>query len=121
MRRRWIQCRETHKLIPVEEYEWISPGGGLWHSDNWVSAPPDGNNVDAVFGQAIFADSTVSADVPVVVRSITFDSPYQYAIAGTKTVTLSSDTSLSRVNVLDGSHQFQTEVSLANDTIIQEL
>jgi len=59
-------------------------------------------------------------DTHVTVKQITFDSANTYAVAGTKSVTLESDTAAmnAQINVIQGSHQFQAVVNLGSSADI---
>jgi hypothetical protein len=112
--------------------QWASLGSGEWSdSSRWTNlVVPDANTSVAIFADqdvywpvnALAGARTVFTDAAVTVRSITFGDTnagtvqQPYAIAGTGSVDLESFTGLSTLNVLEGSHQFQAEVNLNNDT-----
>ena len=99
--------------------EWANSAGGFWHNNHWsVPTPPNGNDADATFGPVISAASSVIVDMPVTVRSITLNSPHEYNIAGTQDVHLASNSAVSDIRVLAGSHQFQANVALSNATTV---
>lgn len=105
---------------------WNRDGFGDWNTANWITGvPPNANNANAIFASAISSPTTVVTDSAVTVKGITFGDAnastvqQSYTIAGnsqTGSVNLDSNTSLSTINVLEGSHQFQVVVNLANPT-----
>jgi hypothetical protein len=105
---------------------WNRDGFGDWNAANWITGvPPNANNANAIFASAISSPRTVVIDSAVTVKGITFGDvnvstvQQSYTIAGnsqTGSVNLDSNTSLSTINVLEGSHQFQVVVNLTNPT-----
>jgi hypothetical protein len=58
----------------------------------------------------------VVVDSAVTVKGITFDNANTYAIAGTASVNLEAVAGNSAINVVQGTHEFQSRVILASDT-----
>ena len=96
---------------------WFPNASGSWHVEaNWSMAnPPDDNTETATFGSAIEYPRTVFTENLVTVRSIVFDNSHQYVVAGNFPVSLDAGTASSNVNVLQGTHAFQTAVNLVTD------
>ena len=96
---------------------WVPNASGSWHVEsNWsMSNPPDDNTETATFGSAIQYPRTVFTENLVTVRSIVFDNSHQYVVAGNFPVSLDAGTASSNVNVLQGTHAFQTAVNLVTD------
>ena len=103
---------------------WNIDGSGDWNAGaNWTfGESPNANDESAFFGPAISSTQTVFTNSAVTVKAITFGDAdagtvqQSYVIAGQGSVTLDSDTSLSMISVLEGSHQFQAVVNLNNAT-----
>ena len=108
-------------VLAEDQFSWNRSGGGNWNeAGNWnpTDGPPDGE-VDTVFGNAIEAPSTVAIDSPVTVRSLQFTGPHAYTIAGPGGLSLDSGlASGATVDITAGSHQFQTEVTMVSDTVV---
>ena len=112
------------EIMPTNNsFTWNSAGGGDWNatgvSSNWCPTGPPNGNEDIVFGGSIEGPSTVFADTPVSVQSLTFDSSNTYAIGGLGGVNLIADTQGSNtaaIDVLQGTHHFQAPVNLMADT-----
>ena len=118
--------------VPVD-YAWNSTNSGSWEDrENWQptrEAPPGDaitanfSNNTALFGDAISAPRTVILDSAYSLRTISFDNSNTYAIAGTGSVSLVKGTAddaptNSKIEVVQGSHQFQLNVHLENNTDI---
>ena len=101
---------------------WIADASGDWNaSGNWTSgAIPNGENALAVFGNAITATRTVFSDSTVSVRDIQFVNANSYIVAGGGSVDLFKGTapgaSNATIHASEGSHQFQLEVNLRDNT-----
>jgi hypothetical protein len=112
-------------LDPANEFQWSLPGLGDWNSNgSWsaiggVGTLPNDVEHTAVFGDAIQASSTVTADVPITVNRIQFDSATNtYALAGLGGITLAptgagGNPSISAL----GTHEFQTKVDIQANTV----
>ena len=112
------------------DFEWHADRSGDWNVRvNWSpGAGPPGNptafnraNHTATFGNVIQSDHTVFADVSVSIRSIVFDNTNTYIVAGPASVSLIQGTTVglpanSIINVANGTHQFQLNVELQNNT-----
>jgi len=111
---------------PQTDFAWDVDSGGDWSDvSNWnpIRKGVGGNDHNVTFAGAISAPRTVFTDAAVTVKSITFGdtdggaAQQSYAIAGNSqagSVNLESDTSLSTISVLEGSHEFQAVVNLGN-------
>ena len=122
----------TVTIVPPSgetEHEWAVDASGSWSQFiNWsTGAVPNGNDTTATFADGITTSRTVFTDGAVTVKNITFGdtnagtTQQSYAIAGnsqTGSVTFDSDTSVSTISALEGSHQFQVVVNLNNATTV---
>lgn len=102
---------------------WKANQSGNWNlGTNWnPGSVPNTNQHDVVLGSVIPASRTVFTDLPVTVRSLTFDSSFTYAVAGTGMIILEAGTleeGTAGISVDQGSHEFQTRVKLLNDTTV---
>jgi hypothetical protein len=99
-------------------FEWNTDSLGDWNfNGNWTSMTTPNSNIDtAVFGAVITAPRTVVVDSAVTVKGIIFDNANTYAIAGTANVNLEAAVGNSAINVVQGTHEFQSRVNLASDT-----
>ena len=103
---------------------WANDASGDWNSNtNWLNGPAPNANIDgAIFGSAITSPETVFTDSAVTVESIQFGvlddsgATQSYAIAGQGSVNLDSNASTPSIDVIDGTHQFQTVVNLLGPT-----
>jgi hypothetical protein len=109
-------------LEPAEstDFSWKLGAGNDWNAEtSWLpSTVPNANNHTATFAGKINADSTVYTNSAVTARQIVFDnSDNLYNIAGTGQVVLDNvDAGNAAIDVLAGTHQFQTMVSLLRDS-----
>lgn len=115
----------------IQDVTWTSAGLGDWNArSNWSGMPEIPNSVQhrAIFADAITSASTVTTDEAVTVNSIVFDHTERYVVAGAGSVNLATGTEnvdkmtvdvLPTVNVLQGSHQFQANTSLHDDTTMK--
>ena len=103
---------------------WNVDSSGNWGtSSNWSpEVVPNDNTTTAIFAAATTAPRTVFTDSVVTVGNITFgdfnasSTQQSYVITGQGSIDIDSNTSLSAINVLEGSHEFQVPVRLTNDT-----
>jgi hypothetical protein len=106
------------------EYTWLKNDTGTWQdSVNWTAGgPPMLNTHTATFGNSITSPTTVVTNIPVTSKVVRFDSAQPYAVAGLGVVNLDADTGSASIVVTGGAnagnHQFQAEVSLADNTNI---
>ena len=108
---------------PVD-FTWDATTLGDWNTgSNWTpgGGPPNAVNHTATLGGAISGNSTVVVDSPVTVNRIAFtNSVNTYAVAGLGGVNLAATTDPN--NIVDptlsvqGTHQFQTPVTLLANT-----
>ena len=109
----------------TDKFTWSSADEGDWHfAGNWTpvrGGPPNGNQI-AIFGAGIETATTVVVDSDISARGVEFDNANSYAIGGVASVNLIAGTDLdgnedpTRIDVLQGSHQFQAVVNLQADT-----
>jgi len=123
---RFNGVRMTHVLTPGTIRTWNTDGSGDWSSfANWAGIPPIVANGNTVFGSAITSPQTVSTTSAVTVKSITFgdfDSStiqQSYVVGTQESISLSSPTGTSIIQVMEGSHEFQAVVNLLNNTDVQ--
>jgi len=95
--------------------EWADDVSGVWNEANWIDPiPPNAPGAKAIFGPMIQSPRTVITEVDVTVGEIEFNNSNQYAIAGNGAVIIDAGTDEaapeSRINVMQGSHDFQTRV-----------
>jgi len=100
---------------------WNVNSSGDWNEPgNWnIFKSPDGANMTATFGGITTAPRTVYTDQNVTVKSIHFASSNTVAVAGVGNVNLEADTGNSAISVSQGSHQFQSTVSLGSTADVQ--
>jgi uncharacterized protein (TIGR03382 family) len=102
---------------------WDLPGSGNWNTPtNWDSIPegtaPNFDTMTVELNNTITAPSTVFSNTPVIAKSLKFDSLNKYAVAGTGRITMQSNTGTSEINVVQGSHEIQLDLALANPTTL---
>jgi len=111
-------------IEPPTGFDWQADGIGLWNQNvNWSpgGGPPNSSDQTAVFSHGVDEDTLVGVNSSVTVNRIEFNNAtYTYAIGGVGSVTLAESTSqeIPRIDVLAGTHQFQAEVALANNTTL---
>ena len=116
-----VTVRVTGSL--VSESIWNVDAIGDWFVDaNWNGTSPISADASAVFGSAITTSRTVTVDLPLTVRHVTFDNTNSYNVAGVGHLDLladaSSETAVSGITVLQGTHEFQLRVNLLQDAIV---
>ena len=113
------------------EFTWITSNIGDWaDNDNWsfesglsaLGARANSPDRTLIFGNDISGPTTVSTHAAVSVNRVVFDNDTNsYAIAGFGSVNLASTTDSSPVTPsisVTGTHEFQVDVNLQNDTTI---
>jgi hypothetical protein len=113
------------------DFTWITSNIGDWaDNDNWsfesglsaLGARVNSPDRTAIFGDDISGPTTVSTHAAVSVNRVVFDNDTNsYAIAGFGSVNLASTTDPSPVTPsisVTGTHEFQVDVNLQNDTTI---
>jgi len=111
-------------VVAANDFSWSANQSGDWNlGSNWspTGGPPNAVNHTATFGGAIQSDRTVFTDTPVSVRAIALDNNNSYIVAGAVSVSLVQGTSAgapanSTISVAQGTHQFQLNVALQNNT-----
>ena len=92
---------------------WNNAGNGAWGTGgNWSGGTaPVTSDATAVLGTAAgSAARTITLDVPVALKSLTFDSAGGYTIDGTNALTVASAAADVPVNVLSGNHTINAPV-----------
>jgi hypothetical protein len=102
---------------------WNVAASGNWNTPaNWLSVPPgtvpNHNTIEVTFGPAATAPTTVFSNTPVIAKALRFDNTNKFAVGGTGSLTLTSDSGASTINVDRGSHEIQLDLVLANPTTI---
>ncbi len=106
-------------MLAEGDFQWRSTvGGDFFSPSNWLPSGTPGLNNSMTFGGIAQGPSTVFTDQPVNASSVTFDNTDQrYHIAGAGPFNLSvGDAGGPQVQVLSGTHEFQTEVNLTDNT-----
>jgi hypothetical protein len=98
---------------------WNTNAGDWNRVTNWaggITEAPTGNNLTAIFGSSLVQPvATVFTDEGVRVKELRFDNLNRYVLAGAAQVTLEADTGNAQINVLQGTHEIQVPLSLADD------
>jgi len=98
---------------------WNVDADGNWSSaGNWTVAVPNAPGAAAIFANKITAPRTVTADVPITIGRIEFDSTAAYTIAGSNTVTVAAATGNAHINLISGNHTISAPLTLADNTRI---
>jgi hypothetical protein len=115
---------ENIQVVPINtvtERSWANDASGDWNGDilNWspLGAPGIDTTVDdqeVTFGDTITAPQLVFTNEDVNLWTINFDNANTYAIGGSGTVSLAAKLDLTppEINVLQGDHTFQIDVTL---------
>ncbi|MEX2168330.1 MAG: hypothetical protein WD851_03395 [Pirellulales bacterium] len=109
---------------PATTLQWNRSGLGDWGLvTNWSgigggTAVPNGTDVTAIFGDSLSGPSTIVLGSPVTLKTVQFDSPHSYALAGNGSIQIESDTGAATIENLQGAHQFQTVVELQSNTTV---
>ena len=100
-------------------------GSGSWNNGaNWqANVPgvvPNQDTINVTFGSSPFAgrSTTIFNNEAVMVKGLTFDSADKYAVSGSGAITMQGDTSVSAINVMQGSHEIQVDLNLGNNTTV---
>lgn len=105
----------------TEESTWALESLGDWSSaDSWGGiAFPNNANDTAILGSAISKSSTVVVDDTITVNRIEFDNANTYAVAGTGSMNLVTGSDADpKIDVVSGNHQFQVNVDIHNDLVV---
>ena len=114
---------------PPTDQVWTVDASGSWSSvNNWSFGivpnkdpnTPNSGSHSATFGSQIMAPRTVFTESEITVNRNVFDNSNEYVISGNYPINLEASTvpANPRVDVLSGSHQFQTSVNLLSDTVV---
>ena len=99
--------------------QWLANATGSWfNAGSWLTGSPNSNTQIARFGTIpTNPNVTVVVDSPVTTKGVAFDNGVShFIVAGTKTVTLDTDTGTVNLTVEQaGSHEFQAAVSMADN------
>jgi hypothetical protein len=85
--------------------------GGSWSPP----VPPTSSDITAVLGDIITGPQTVFADTDMTMNTLRIDNANEFVLAGQATLNLVADTGSATLEVLQGSHESQIEVSLGSD------
>ena len=111
----------------AKTFTWNIDASGDWNtSTNWVrdgsGDVPNSPNPTALFGSKITSPQIVYTNADVTVNAIHFNSVQTYGIVGLGSVSLevttADPTALPTIEVLEGSHEFQTTVNFHNDATV---
>ncbi|MFT3786228.1 MAG: PEP-CTERM sorting domain-containing protein [Tepidisphaeraceae bacterium] len=99
-------------------YTWNVNADGNWSTaGNWTgSTVPNGASIKATLGSAINAARTVTLDVPVTLKAISFDNAAGYTVNGSNTLTINGNSSIAALEVVSGSHTISAPVALVGPT-----
>jgi prepilin-type N-terminal cleavage/methylation domain-containing protein/prepilin-type processing-associated H-X9-DG protein len=91
---------------------WAAPGSGNWSdSTKWTQGAPNATTATANFFQGITSNSTVTLVSAETVGTLNFDNPvYNYTLAGSSSLTLSSNTGAATLNSWGGSQKISCPV-----------
>ena len=125
-----VQFEIVSSIDYSDDFTWKEDRSGDWNlGENW--SPSDGPpgsptapkraNHKATFGEVIQSNRAVFSESDVSVRAIVFDNTNTYAVGGPGSVSLVRSTNVglpanSIINVANGTHQFQLNVNLQNNT-----
>ena len=111
---------EMRLFQPGNGRPWNAQSGDWADANNWGVGIPDNRNEFAVFGDVITANRTIWTDVDRSLDGVQFEEPdFSYTIttiSGDGSITLLGDNRDASLNVLQGSHEFQLNVSLGRNT-----
>jgi hypothetical protein len=107
-----------HDGVGPPEIAWSGANSGNWFTaGNWnLGNVPQLTNQTAVFGANITSAKSVYLDSQGVVKSLRFDTASKIALTGTASILLDADTGNASLDVLQGSHEIQLQLSLADNT-----
>jgi hypothetical protein len=102
---------------------WGAAGSGNWNTaTNWESIPagtaPNFDTMAVELNNSITAPATVFSNTPVIAKSLKFESANKYAVAGNGRLTMQSNTGTSEISVVQGEHEIQLDLALANPTTL---
>jgi hypothetical protein len=106
-----------HDGAGPDDVEWDNNGSGNWFSDaNWTPAAiPNANSQRATFAGFITSPQTIFLNQGATVKGLRFDTPAKVAVSGTAGITLEANTGSATVDVVQGAHEMQVQLTL-NDT-----
>ncbi|HVT89215.1 MAG TPA: hypothetical protein VHD56_10215 [Tepidisphaeraceae bacterium] len=98
---------------------WTSDADGIWTGANWSqAAAPSGNSSIAYLGPAISAPRTITLATAQTVGDLVLDSSISYNMIGPGTLSLSSISNQSHIDVRLGNHTLSTPVAMLSSTQI---
>jgi hypothetical protein len=102
---------------------WLAPGSGFWNVDgNWsIGGQPKNQNYTVVLGDSLVSPATIVVETPVTVNRIEFNnSNHTHEVAGLGGVNLAAtdEAAAPSIDVQAGTHEFQTPVTLQDDTAV---
>jgi hypothetical protein len=101
----------------ITEVAWSGDFSGNGASGASWNPPvaPTSNDITAVLGGVTTGPQTVFADTDMTVKTLRIDNTNEFVLAGQATLNLVADTGNATLEVLQGSHESQIEVSLGSD------
>jgi len=103
-----------HDGLGPAELEWDNNGSGNWFTEtNWTpTAIPSSTNTVAVFGGFITSQQTIFLNQAALVKGLRFNTAPKVAVAGTSGITLEASTGNPSIQVQQGSHEIQVQLTL---------
>ncbi len=103
-----------------QESVWVGDISGNWNQNNhWlINSTPNGINESVLFGAAITSPQTVFTDLDVTAKSIRFNNPNSYTVAGLGQITVEAPVGDGSISVDLGDHQFQAALQFLSDATI---
>ena len=102
---------------PITTIQWVSDKSLNVAAGAGWSPPfePTSNELTAVFGPRITQPRVLFADSDITLKTVEFDSPVSYRLAGQGTFNFEAAMGNSSLDVLEGSHHFNIQVNVKND------
>jgi alpha-D-ribose 1-methylphosphonate 5-triphosphate synthase subunit PhnH len=109
--------RTWAQVTPPTGINWNVDSDGSWSQGaKWSgAASPDSPDAFVNFGSAILAPRTVTVDVPVALRTITFSGGQGYSVIGSQPLNFSASAA---INVRSANHVVSAPVSLGGDFLV---
>lgn len=105
---------------------WNTDANGNWNNDgNWITPPtfPNGIDAQAIFGNVITANRTITLGIPIVVGNVNFDDNNNYTITS-NTLGFQTSSGNAGINVTNvngnGAHSIQSALTLTSNLDISQ-